>query len=289
MVRQLLRLAVEEDLGPGDITTAALLPPQSRTRAAILAKSDLVVSGLGVARAVFRLVDPALRIRFLRRDGERARPGEPLLELEGRAAAILAGERLALNFLQRMSGIATLTARFVARVGPGGPAILDTRKTAPGLRLLDKYAVACGGGVNHRMGLYDQILIKDNHRGLWKSALAGSLARAVAEARRRFPGRVLEIEVESLAELRDAIREKPDWILLDNMTPAQIRRCVRETAGRCRLEASGGITLRTIRRVAATGVDAISLGCLTHSAPAADLSLELASDHGPGSRRRHRR
>lgn len=224
------------------------------------------------------MLDRTLRVQFLCRDGERARAGQRLLALDGRAAAILAGERVALNFLQRMSGIATLTARFVARVGPGGPSILDTRKTAPGLRILDKYAVACGGGVNHRMGLYDQILIKDNHRALWSAARRGSLAQAVAEARRRYPGRVVEVEVESLDELRDVIREGPDWILLDNMPCAQIRRCVREAAGRCRLEASGGITLRNIRRVAATGVDAISLGCLTHSVSATDISLEVVLD-----------
>lgn len=284
-VKELLRMALEEDLGTGDITTQALIGRNFRTKAFVLAKNRQIVCGLQLARAVFHALDPCLRFRFLRRDGEKVEPGAILMQIEGRASSILAAERVALNFLQRMSGIATLTNKFVECVGPRGPAILDTRKTAPGMRLLDKYAVACGGGRNHRIGLFDQVLIKDNHRRLWKASLGGSLAKAVAEARRKFPGRVIEIEVESLAELRDAINEKPDWILLDNMTPAMLRRCVKETAGRCRLEASGGITMRSLARVAATGVDAVSFGCLTHSVHAADISLELALPATSGSKR----
>ncbi len=273
--RRLLRLALEEDIGSGDITSKALLEPQRRAQAHILAKDRIVVSGLSVARAVFQAVDSNLRVQLLQRDGQSVLSGERLIKLQGRAASILTGERLALNFLQRMSGIATLTARFVQEAGKNGPAILDTRKTAPGLRYLDKYAVICGGGANHRMGLFDRVLIKDNHRLLWRAEAAVSLAAAVEAARRRCPGRIIEVEVESIAELRDAIRAKPDWILLDNMTPALLRRCAREVAGRCRLEASGGITLQTVRSIAQTGVDAISLGCLTHSAPAADIALDL--------------
>lgn len=282
--KRLLRLALEEDVGTGDITSKALLDPRRRAQAYVLAQSRMIISGLPVARAVFMAVDPKLRVRLLQRDGQCVPSGERLIELEGRAASILAAERLALNFLQRMSGIATLTARFVREAGKNGPAILDTRKTAPGMRALDKYAVACGGGVNHRMGLFDRILIKDNHRLLWKAEAAGSLAAAVEVARRRYPKRIIEVEVESVEELRDAIRAKPDWILLDNMSPALLRRCVREAAGRCRLEASGGITLQTLRCIARTGIDAISLGCLTHSVAAADVALDI--DAGVVKKRR---
>ena len=194
------------------------------------------------------------------------------MRITGKARAILAGERTALNFLQRLTGIATLTARFVEQVKPHATRILDTRKTTPTWRTLEKYAVRCGGGTNHRMGLYDQVLIKDNHRRLWG---ARDLAEAVHMARRRCPGVPVEVEVETEAELERALAARPDWILLDNMTLRRLRRCVRLCRGRCPLEASGGITLANVKAVAAAGVQAISLGCLTHSAPAADLSLEI--------------
>jgi nicotinate-nucleotide pyrophosphorylase (carboxylating) len=196
------------------------------------------------------------------------------MTVEGPVRGILTAERTALNFLQRMSGIATLTRRFVERAGPS-VAILDTRKTTPTLRVLEKYAVLCGGGQNHRFGLYDRCLIKDNHRRLWRKGGAARLDQAVREARRRFPDREVEVEVENEAELRSALKAGPEWVLLDNMTPAQMKRCVRICDGRVLIEASGGITLKNVAQVAATGVDAISLGCLTHSAPAADLSLEI--------------
>jgi nicotinate-nucleotide pyrophosphorylase (carboxylating) len=188
---------------------------------------------------------------------------------------VLAGERTALNFLQRLSGIATLTRRFVDAVREQGTTILDTRKTTPGYRWLEKYAVRCGGGSNHRAGLYDRVLIKDNHRRFWNEHEAGRLDLAVRAARRRFPDVPVEIEVESPEELACALRGEPDWVLLDNMSPELLGECVRVCAGRARLEASGGITLANVRDVARTGVDAVSLGCLTHSAPAADLSLEV--------------
>jgi nicotinate-nucleotide pyrophosphorylase (carboxylating) len=180
--------------------------------------------------------------------------------------------------MQRMAGIATLTRRFVERAAPHGTVILDTRKTTPTLRVLEKYAVLCGGGENHRMGLYDRIMIKDNHRRLWQEGDAGRLDLAVAAARERFPGLAVEVEVESLAELDSALAGSPEWILLDNMTPALLAACVARCGGRARLEASGGITLANIEAVAASGVDAVSLGCLTHSAPAVDLSLEILAD-----------
>ncbi len=273
--RRLVRQALREDLGPGDLTSAALVPARRRARAAILARGPCVVAGAGVARAVFAALDPRSVFTVLVADGERAGPDQPIARVEGRARAILAAERTALNFMQRLTGIATLTARFVDHVKPHPVAILDTRKTTPLLRGLEKYAVRCGGGVNHRLGLFDRALLKDNHRRLWADGGGGSLAAAVAAIRRRSPGAEIEVEVETESELRDALEAAPDWILLDNLAPEALRRCVALTASRCRLEASGGITLANVAAVAATGVNAISLGCLTHSAPAADLSLEL--------------
>ncbi len=273
--RALVRQALREDLGTGDRTSRALVPPGLRARAAILARGSYVVAGVEVARAVFTQLDPGLRFTAIVADGRRVEPDQPLARLEGRARSILAAERTALNFLQRLTGIATLTARFVERVKPHPVAILDTRKTTPLLRRLEKYAVLCGGGANHRRGLDDRALIKDNHRRLWAAEHGGNLAAAVAAVRRKYPGLMIEVEVETEAELASALSAAPEWILLDNMTPGRLRRCVALAAGRCRLEASGGITLENAAAVAAAGVQAISLGCLTHSAPAADLSLEL--------------
>jgi nicotinate-nucleotide pyrophosphorylase (carboxylating) len=229
---------------------------------------------------VFHAVDPEIDFETRARDGRSVRCGDSLCAVRGSARSLLTAERTALNFLQRMTGIATLTARFVEAVRPFGVAILDTRKTTPGLRAIEKYAVRCGGGTNHRMGLYDRVLIKDNHRYAWEAETRRPIDEAVQQARLRYPGMLIEVEVESEEELECALRGTPDWVLLDNMPPDQIRRCVRICHGRARLEASGGITLENIRDVAATGVDAISLGCLTHSAPAADLSLEFTD--GPG-------
>lgn len=268
----LIRRALREDLGAGDVTSRALVDPGRVITAVVIARHACVVCGVDVATRVFRDLDPGARVRVLVPDGCRARRNGHLMRITGKARAILAGERTALNFLQRLTGIATLTARFVAQVKPHETRILDTRKTTPAWRLLEKYAVRCGGGNNHRMGLYDQVLIKDNHRRLWG---VRDLAEAVHTARRRCPGVPVEVEVETEAELERALAARPDWILLDNMTPARLRRCVNLCRGRCPLEASGGITLANIKAVAAAGVQAISLGCLTHSAPAADLSLEI--------------
>jgi len=274
-VRALIRRALEQDIGAGDATTRALVPEKTAVSAAIVARGEIVVAGAGVARAVFGEIDPSLQCEVRVPDGDEVRDGETVLSIRGAARPILAAERTALNFLQRMSGIATLTRRFVSVASPYNVSVLDTRKTTPGLRRLEKYAVACGGGVNHRMGLYDRVLIKDNHRHLWSRDAAGGLAEAVRRARKAFPGLPVEVEVESLSELREVLAAGPDWILLDNRTPAEMKRCADACAGRCRLEASGGITLDNIAEVAAAGVDAVSLGCLTHSAPAADLSLEV--------------
>ncbi len=270
-----IRRALEEDIGQDDVTTRALVPEGQSGRAVILSRVSCVVAGLDVARAVFAAVDARLVCETLAADGQQVAPGAILLRLQGPLGAILTAERTALNYLQRLSGIATRTRRFVERVRPFKTRILDTRKTTPGLRRLEKYAVACGGGTNHRMGLYDMVLIKDNHRALLRQAGIATLAAAVETARRRAPGVPVEIEVENEAELADALNGKPDWVLLDNMTIDQLRHCVALCAGRCPLEASGGVTLENVSAIAATGVDAISIGGLTHSATAVDLSLEL--------------
>ncbi len=275
MVKNLIRRALEEDVGSGDVTTLSVVPETSRGRAVILSRGLYVVSGLDVAAAVFGAVDASLQCRFLAADGDVVKPDQPLMTIEGGIRGILTGERTALNFMQRMTGIASRTREFTDKVKPYGTRILDTRKTTPTLRILEKYAVTCGGGTNHRMGLYDMVLIKDNHRRLWQAAGISNLQGAVAAARAKFPGIPVEVEVESEAELLDALRATPEWIMLDNMEPTRMRECVAMCAGRAKLEASGGVTLTTVEAIAATGVDAISIGGLTHSSPAADLSLEL--------------
>lgn len=289
-VPDMIRRALKEDIGVGDITTSALVPESASARAVVLSHGEYVTSGIDVARAVFGEVDSRLKWGSTVMDGEMVRSGQTVGMIEGCARGILAAERTALNFLQRMTGIATLTRQFVEKVSRYGIAILDTRKTTPNMRILEKYAVLCGGGKNHRMGLYDRVLIKDNHRRLWegefrvhssrfgsqgKRGKSLSLGQAVEEVRKKFPGVVVEVEVENTAEMECALRANPDWILLDNMSTEQLKRCVELCGGRSRLEASGGITLENIEAVAETGIDAISLGCLTHSAPAADLSLEI--------------
>ena len=275
-VVDLIRRALAEDVGPGDATTLALVAPDRRGRALLLARGRYVIAGTEVAAAVFAAAQPDLTCAIRIADGETAEPQQEVLAIEGPVRGLLTAERTALNFMQRMTGIATLTRQFVDRVGPYGVQILDTRKTTPTLRILEKYGVLCGGGKNHRMGLYDRILIKDNHRQLWQRAGATDLQGAIAAARRMFPNLQVEVEVESEAELADALQGKPDWILLDNRTPEQLRRCVERCGKRCRLEASGGVTLANVEAIAATGIDAISIGALTHSALAADLTLELA-------------
>ncbi|MBN1669768.1 MAG: carboxylating nicotinate-nucleotide diphosphorylase [Kiritimatiellae bacterium] len=274
-VAELVRRAVEEDVGTGDATTEALVSPEAQACGAIIAREACVLAGSPVARLVFQYVEPALGWESRAAEGDAVAPGTTVAVVRGSAGRILIAERTALNFMQRMSGIATLTREFVRRTQPYGADVLDTRKTTPTLRRLEKYAVLCGGGRNHRIGLFDRILIKDNHRRLWRGGTARTLAEAVRAARAARPGLPIEIEVESVDELQDALQANPDWILLDNMPPETMRLCVRAADGRCRLEGSGGITLQNVEEVARTGVNAISLGCLTHSARAVDLSLEL--------------
>jgi nicotinate-nucleotide pyrophosphorylase (carboxylating) len=268
-LRALVRRALAEDVGRGDVTTAATVDPQVRARALITQKAPGVVFGLEVAEQVFSSLDPDASFERLTEEG-RWRDGGPVLQIDGSARAILTGERTALNFLQRLSGVATMAARAARAVEGTGARILDTRKTTPGLRALEKAAVAAGGATNHRAGLYDAILIKENH-----AALAGGVGEAVRRAREAAPELLLEVESRTLEEVDEALAAGAQRILLDNMTVAQLRGAVEHVAGRAELEASGGVTLETIREIAGTGVQFISVGALTHSAPALDLSLLL--------------
>jgi nicotinate-nucleotide pyrophosphorylase (carboxylating) len=261
--------ALAEDVGDGDVTTASTVPSEARGRALITQKAPGVIFGLAVAEEVFRRLDPRVLLTPEVADGQ-WRDGGPVLTLEGSARAILTGERTALNFLQRLSGIATLTACCVQAIEGTGARILDTRKTTPGLRMLEKAAVAAGGGTNHRSGLYDAILIKENH-----AAAAGGVGTAVRQARAAAPDLPLEVECRTLEEVSEALEAQAPQILLDNMTPDQLREAVALVGGRVMLEASGGVTLETLRDIASTGVDFVSIGALTHSAPALDLSLIL--------------
>lgn len=277
----LIDQALAEDLGPDaeDITTEAVVPEGVRGNGVILAKAKGILAGLPIAEAVFRRVDPQIRVVPEAQDGEPVVPEQVVARISGPLRGILTAERVALNFLGRLSGIATLTSRYVEAVAPYRAVILDTRKTTPGWRVLEKYAVRCGGGRNHRMGLYDMILIKDNHivaAGSITEAVRRAqahLAKAEAWAKKKLP---IEVEVRTLEELEEALSLGVDRILLDNMDPAILREAVKLTRGRATLEASGGISLENVAEVAATGVDYISVGALTHSAPALDLSLEIS-------------
>jgi nicotinate-nucleotide pyrophosphorylase (carboxylating) len=255
-----------EDFGEGDLTSDAVLPQDATAEASILLKERGVVCGLEVARAVFAELDPNVRFDPLAEDGDQTDGG--IARFEGRARALLGGERLALNLLGRLSGVATLTRRYVDAVAGTGVEILDTRKTTPGLRLLEKYAVRCGGGRNHRLALDDGILIKDNHL-----RVAGSIGAAVELA--QATGELVEVECDTLDQVKDALAARADMILLDNMPPALLSQAVALTDGRAKLEASGGVTLDNVRAIAETGVDFVSIGALTHSARALDVSMEV--------------
>jgi nicotinate-nucleotide pyrophosphorylase (carboxylating) len=265
----LVRRALDEDLGAGDLTTQATVPPGTRARARITQKQPGVLFGLDPAQLAFALLDPDARFVRLAAEGI-WRDGGPVLEVEGSAAALLGAERTALNFLQRLSGVATVTARYVEAVRGTPARVLDTRKTTPGLRLLEKAAVAAGGGTNHRVGLFDAILIKENH-----AAMAGGVGEAVRLARAAAPDVLIEVECRSDAEVDEALAAGAPRLLLDNMSAPQMRAIVARVGDRAELEASGGIDLETIRDVAETGVHFISVGALTHSAAALDLSLLL--------------
>jgi nicotinate-nucleotide pyrophosphorylase (carboxylating) len=269
-VQELIDQALREDVGPGDVTSEALVPSGARARARIVQKAPGVVAGMRVAEAVFRRVDPELRWHAHAREGDWREEGL-VAEVAGAGASILRGERVALNFLGRLSGVATLTAEFVRAVEGTGATILDTRKTTPGLRALEKQAVTVGGGANHRFGLFDAMLVKENH-----VAAAGGVGEATRRALSAAPdGMRVEIECSSLADVEEALSAGARALLLDNMSNEEMTEAVAVTAGRAELEASGGISLETVRSIAETGVDYISVGALTHSAPALDLSLRL--------------
>ena len=274
-LKRAIRLALQEDFPLGDVTTAALFPSEVPARARIVAQQSLVVAGLAAAVRTFRTVDDSLVLSIQLQDGDRAQDGDCLLQIEGDGRSILKAERVALNFLQHLSGIATLTRRFCTAVRGYPVTILDTRKTIPGLRALQKWAVLLGGGTNHRQSLSDGILIKDNHLALLSrtaTPIRTACRKAKANALRSM---TIIVEVESLADVRQAISGRADIILLDNMTPALVRQAVRLIKGRALVEVSGGITLKNVRAMAAEGPDRISIGTLTHSAPAATFSLVL--------------
>lgn len=274
-IRDLIVRELCEDIGLGDATTLALVEATAMARARIVARHDLVVAGGGIAAEVFRIADATVQVDCLVSDGESVAEGTAVLAVTGPARAILTAERTALNLMQRMTGIATATECLVRIVLDYGTLILDTRKTVPGLRRLDKYAVTCGGGTNHRAGLHDAILIKDNHLAFWRQHHKGTLADAVAAARAAYPGLKIEIEVDTLEQLQEALPGKPNWVLLDNMSPGTVAEAVALCVGKCHTEASGGITKDNVREYARAGVTAISIGALTHSTMAADLALEF--------------
>jgi nicotinate-nucleotide pyrophosphorylase (carboxylating) len=267
--RELVRRALAEDFGWGDVTTEAVIDPQQKARAIILAKSPCVIAGLDVASEAFRQLDPGVAITVHHPDGSLCDPGTTVAQYEGHASGLLTAERTALNFMQRLSGIATLTRRFV-EAAAGRITVLDTRKTTPLLRALEKYAVRAGGGVNHRAGLDDGILIKDNH-----IRLAGSVGAAVSRMKKKTGEMPTEVEAQSLQQVDDALAAGADIILLDNLSTADIIAAVKKCRGRAKTEISGGVTLARMPELAATGADYVSVGGLTHSAPAADLSFEI--------------
>ena len=261
--------ALEEDVRGGDVTTDATVPADVPARGVFLVKADCVLAGLDVAIEVFRQIDPSVRAEIRKHDGDVCRPGDEAAAMLGPARALLVGERTALNLLQRMSGIATRARRFVEAAG-GRITVLDTRKTTPTLRALEKYAVRVGGATNHRAGLFDAILIKDNH-----VRIAGGVRAAVERCRARQPGMPVEVEAQDLAQVDEALAAGADTILVDNMSTADIAEAVRRAKGRARVEISGGVTLERIPELAATGADCVSVGALTHSAPAVDISFEI--------------
>ncbi len=276
-IRRVVAAALAEDIGSGDVTTLAAVPKTAKARAQARAREPLVVAGLALAEAAVRELSPAVKVTRAAEDGQRVVEGKPLLEIAGPAHALLSAERVALNFLQRLSGIATLTAQFVDAVKGTGAQILDTRKTTPGWRRLEKYAVTCGGGKNHRLGLFDMVLIKDNHLAALRHESPNPIAAAVQRARAKYPKLKVEVEADTLEQVEQAVEAGADMVLLDNMNLVQLRLAVQKCKDRVRTEASGGVTLAGVRAIADTGVDFISVGALTHSASAADIGLDFES------------
>ncbi len=273
----LIGLALDEDLGAaGDTTTSAVVPADARATADFICKTDdMVIAGLAVAERVFRRLDPAVEFMTIKSDGGICSRGEVFAAVSGSAQSILTAERTALNFLQRLCGIATVSHRYAAALAGTSTVVLDTRKTTPGYRNLEKYAVAVGGAVNHRIGLYDRIMIKDNHREMAALEGPGGIARSVRRARQAWPDLEIEVETDNLDEFREAVESGAEYILLDNMTDEMMAEAVKINAGRARLEASGGITLERLPRIGGIGVDFVSSGALTHSVKSADISLDI--------------
>jgi nicotinate-nucleotide pyrophosphorylase (carboxylating) len=274
-IRHAVRLALAEDIGGGDATTLATVPANATAQAVMRAREPLVVAGIGFAEAAFRQLSPKIKIKKRSRDGQRIAAGKTLLKISGPARAILTAERVALNFVQRLSGVATLTSQFVEAVRGTNANILDTRKTTPGWRRFEKYAVKCGGAKNHRIGLFDMVLIKDNHLVALRDEKPNAIAAAVTRARRKNPRLKVEVEADTLQQVEQAANASADFILLDNMELKQLRQAVKIVRGRALTEASGGVNLKTVRAIAGTGVDFISVGALTHSACAVDIGLDF--------------
>ena len=274
-VRDAVRRALTEDIGQGDVTTLATVPERTIAQALMIAREPLVLAGLTFAETAFRELSKELQIERLARDGAHLEKGASILRVSGPARPILSAERVALNFTQRLSGIATLTAQFVRAIRDTRAHILDTRKTTPGWRRLEKYAVACGGGHNHRFGLFDMVLIKDNHLAALKLESPNAIEAAVRRARQHCPNLKIEVEADTLEQVKQAVEVGADLILLDNMSLEQLRAAVAIVADKAKTEASGGVTLATVRAIAETGVDFISVGALTHSARAVDIALDF--------------
>jgi nicotinate-nucleotide pyrophosphorylase (carboxylating) len=274
-VRRAVQIALTEDIGSGDVTTQAIVPENAIAKAVINGREPLIVAGLALAEATFRELSPDIKISRVAEDGQHVKPGTALLELHGPARAILTGERVALNFLQRLSGVATLTGQFVEAIKGTRAQILDTRKTTPGWRVLEKYAVVCGGGHNHRFGLFDMVLIKDNHLAALKMESANPISMALERARAMHPKLKIEVEADTLEQVEQAVAAEADLVLLDNMNLVQLRLAVQKCKGRAQTEASGGVNLANVRAIAETGVDFISIGAITHSARAVDIGLDF--------------
>ena len=274
-IRRAVDLALAEDIGSGDVTTLAAVPENAQAKAMVRARESLVVAGLALAEAAFRALGPGVQVIHAAEDAQRVTAGEPLLVIAGRARALLSAERVALNFLQRLCGVATLTAQFVDAVKGTRAQILDTRKTTPGWRRLEKYAVTCGGGRNHRLGLFDMVLIKDNHLAVLKNESPNPIAAAVQRARAEYPSLRLEVEADTLEQVEQAVAAGADMVLLDNMDLVQLRLAVQQCKDRALTEASGGVNLAGVRAIAETGVEFISVGALTHSARAVDIGLDF--------------
>lgn len=274
-INHAVRLALAEDIGSGDVTTIATVPEAAVASATMRTREPLVVAGLPLAETTFSELSGAVKIDRVAEEGQRVEANKALMRITGPARALLTGERVALNFVQRLSGIATLTAQFVEAVKGTRAWILDTRKTTPGWRAFEKYAVICGGGHNHRMGLFDMVLIKDNHLAALNHEGDGAIATAIQRARAQFPKLKVEVEADTFEQVEQALAAGADLILLDNMTPAQLRLAVEKCKGRAQTEASGGVNLSSVRAIAETGVDYISVGALTHSARAVDIGLDF--------------